>query len=317
MPKLWGDARPARCYTQEKQGGWGECVHAARAVCLIAIIIALYLFGLLCTFVGATERRGGLAMRNETPELLTAGEEIALARRIRGTDPADALEARNELVLRNGGLIGRIVRKLVRARPSRDEDDLFSEGMLALLRAADAFDPDRFGTRFSTLAVKAIRNHLRNYIARESQVRVPSYIQEHSGATAAYAQTRKSAKAVRSFERNLERAAAARAGMLSLSAPENRKPGAVHAAPIDPAEPVLERLIVREGVEHIMCAWDGLQAIPQYVISRRFGLGGVADGSLQDIGSELNLCRERIRQIESAALRQLSGDVRTRAPSLC
>jgi RNA polymerase sigma factor (sigma-70 family) len=95
---------------------------------------------------------------------LTAEQEIELARRVHGSDPADAKAARDELVLHNFGLVGHIVGNIVKHWPRLDYDDLFSEAMVALVQVAERYDPDTHHTRFSTYAVPDIKGRLRNYV---------------------------------------------------------------------------------------------------------------------------------------------------------
>jgi RNA polymerase sigma factor (sigma-70 family) len=108
--------------------------------------------------------------------LLTAEEEVALAREVHGPDRDASVAARNKLVLHNLGLIGMAL-TYYRKRCDADFDDLFSEGVLGLLRAAELFDPDRH-TRFSTYALPAILHQIRSFVRRDHLVHVPNYIQD-------------------------------------------------------------------------------------------------------------------------------------------
>lgn len=83
---------------------------------------------------------------------------LDLVSRAKAKDPA----ARQELVLQNAGLVGRLAQRL--GARGRDRDDLFQAGCLGLLLAADRFDPGR-GTRFSTYAVPYILGEMRKCLA--------------------------------------------------------------------------------------------------------------------------------------------------------
>jgi RNA polymerase sigma factor (sigma-70 family) len=90
-------------------------------------------------------------------------DEYSLAKRAVGKTPA-ALEARNQLVMANYGLI-HLVAQAYRRAGIRYED-LTQEGALGLLRAAETFDPDR-GVRFGTYAVYWIRSKVQRFIEHQ------------------------------------------------------------------------------------------------------------------------------------------------------
>jgi RNA polymerase sigma factor (sigma-70 family) len=110
----------------------------------------------------------------EYPRLLTPEQEIELARRVHGSDPADALAARDELVLCNFGLVGKIVGRMANHWRHLEYDDLFSEALLALVKVAERYDPDRHHTRFSTYAVPDIRGRLRSFAGQRAYRRAGS-----------------------------------------------------------------------------------------------------------------------------------------------
>jgi len=103
----------------------------------------------------------------EYQRLLTPEEEIELARRVHGDDPADARAARDELVLHNLGLVGKIAGRMANHWRSLEYDDLFSEALVALVQVAERYDPDTHHTRFSTYAVPDIRGRLRNFASQK------------------------------------------------------------------------------------------------------------------------------------------------------
>lgn len=106
----------------------------------------------------ALERR----VKSQTPRL-TAEQEYRLARKALGKGQA-ALDARNQLVMANFGLI-HLVAQAYRRAGIRYED-LTQEGAMGLLRAAETFDPDR-GVRFGTYAVYWIRSKVQRFIEHQ------------------------------------------------------------------------------------------------------------------------------------------------------
>ncbi|MEW5855068.1 MAG: sigma-70 family RNA polymerase sigma factor [Myxococcota bacterium] len=94
---------------------------------------------------------------------MSAAEEYELARVALGKG-AEALEARNKLVMANYGLIHMVAQAYRRA--GIRYEDLVQEGAMGLLRAAETFDPER-GVRFGTYAVYWIRSKVQRYIEHQ------------------------------------------------------------------------------------------------------------------------------------------------------
>jgi RNA polymerase sigma factor (sigma-70 family) len=98
--------------------------------------------------------------------LLTAAEEIELARRVHGDDPDDAIAARDLLVLHNLRLVRKIVGHMAYHWRHLEYDDLLSEALVALVQVAERYDPDTHHTRFSSYAVPDIKGRLRNFASQ-------------------------------------------------------------------------------------------------------------------------------------------------------
>lgn len=120
-------------------------------------------------------QRGSMKYLNniDTHSLLKPEEEISLAKRIKSGDK-DALEL---LIRSNLKLVVSVVKKHIR-RGGMEFDDLVQEGNLGVMRAAEKFDPER-GLRFSTYAVYWIRQHiLRAFKSKSSLIYIPAHVSE-------------------------------------------------------------------------------------------------------------------------------------------
>jgi len=233
-------------------------------------------------------------MRLKVPSsLLTAGEEIGLARRVHGPDPADAVIARNELVTRNLGLVGRPAAYYAR-KYRLEYDELFSEGMLALIAAAQGFDPARH-FRFSTYACKTIVHELKSWCLESALVRVPNYLQDRRGRPPAKS-TDPWRKAIGA--QCLARSRPALAAVRSLSEEHYLA---------DPAPPAADTVIARESIAAVIAALGQIPPLRAYILAHRRGLCGLPVRTLDSLAVEIGLTRERIRQIEVEAGAELAA----------
>lgn len=231
--------------------------------------------------------------------LLTAGEEIDLARRVHGTDPADAIAARNEFVLHNLGLVGKAA-AWYRRRSGLDYDDLFSEGMLGLITAAEGYDPDTHHTRFSTYASPTVFSALQQVVVDSALVRVPKYLQAG-----------RPPHATSSPARAAQQAQCIARGQAALQGPRSLDPESDAA---DPAPSPLNALVTHETQARVLAALGKLPPLRAYILAHRRGLCGLAPRTLRSMAAELGLCRERIRQIEVLAAAELARKIQTLAP---
>jgi len=261
---------------------------------------------------------GGWSALTREP-LLTPQEEKELATEAHAGD----IEARRKLIEANMRLVISIARRYY--CPGIPFDDLVQEGAIGLMRACQRFDPER-GYRFSTYATHWIRQAICRAIdAAGRAIRVPSYVSEN----------------VRKIERcRLELARelghdppldmiAQRSGIprervvaylqatqdpMSLEALAGREErsnlcGAVaHDSARDPEDCALESEFRRE----VRTILEGLTERERDVMLLRFGFDNDQQKPLQEIGSELGISRERVRQIEIAALRRLRAAARRR-----
>jgi RNA polymerase primary sigma factor len=247
--------------------------------------------------------------------LLTAVEERRLARRIQRGDR----EASRRLVSANTRLAWSIAKKWRTAEtPGAGVDDLFQEGCLGLIRAAEKFRPE-LGYKFSTYATWWIRQAIsRGHADRSRTIRLPVHIGE-------------SVHKVRRAEREIEArgddalspdalgVVAALAGMtcddvqrLRLVSQPVASLDDVPDLP-DPA-PDLDEVIDKASIaERLRGVLEHLSYRERRVLELRNGIGGETPRTLDEVGQIFNVTRERIRQIETEALKKLAALAPARA----
>ena len=244
--------------------------------------------------------------------LLSTEEEQTLARAARAGD-ADARRRLSEATLR---LVVSVAKRYAgRGLPFLD---LIQEGNLGLMKAAEKFEPDR-GFKFSTYATWWIRQSITRAIADQGRtIRIPVHLVEHIN------RVRKTAgELLRKNGR--EPTAEEIAVRLEMEPDRVRELLQLAQEPVSLETPVgeeedahLEDFIQDEeaGIpvdeagrqllrRELMSVLKSLTPREERVITLRFGLDDGRPRTLEELGKEFNVTRERIRQIEAKALRKL------------
>lgn len=245
-------------------------------------------------------------------DLLTAEQEVALARRFEAGDES----AKNLLIESNLRLVVSIARKYVSRGISIQ--DLIQEGNLGLIRAVEKYDW-RLGFRFSTYATWWIRRSIARAIVNQSRtIRVPVYIGEwmnkmyRTQARLHQELLREPSTDEIALELGVESSRLVeilRSSIdpLSLETPVGEKEDNVLGDFVQPADAQkpqdLGEAVVRS--EQMRLVLGLLTTREREVISLRFGLEDGIPRTLEDVGYSLNLTRERVRQIEGSAMRKL------------
>lgn len=249
---------------------------------------------------------------NETP-LLSAKEEQELATAIAEGD----VRARDRMVRANLRLVVNIARGYT--GKGLGLQDLIEEGNLGLLRAVEGFDPG-VGTRFSTYASYWIKQSIKRALINSGKtIRIPAYMVELLSKW-----RRASARLMEELDRTPTHEEIARV----LGLPKKKLPIIKKAIRINNSTPQSdqsdagwslgemvmderlkspdEALLDHDILRHAMELLDGLDEREATVLRMRFGLAGTEPHTLKEIGAELGLTRERVRQIETEALRRLA-----------
>tara|TARA_B100001250_G_scaffold366552_1_gene348016 strand:- start:2074 stop:2916 length:843 start_codon:yes stop_codon:yes gene_type:complete len=224
------------------------------------------------------------------------------------------LEAINKLITHNLRFVVAVAKKF--QGQGIPFEDLINEGNLGLIKAVDRFDESR-GFRFISYAVWWITQGIRQAIQKTGRViRLPAHIRESMGKL-----YRKSIE----LEQNIEREPSAE----ELAEITKTSPGwiddlkKVFTEPVSLDEsfgdsdtalmhllaskdPRPEATLMKNSLEkEILSVLDTLDDREKFVIINYFGFQGKEQKNLQEIGNDLNITSERIRQIKDRALQRL------------
>jgi RNA polymerase primary sigma factor len=250
---------------------------------------------------------------------LTPDEEQKLGARVQNGDE----EAFRRLIESNLRFVVAMAKKY--ARSGYPLHELINEGNMGLIEAASRFDPGR-GVRFITYASWWIRQAILAAIAHYGQaVNLPPKLKHElyrfETRVARLTQELGHRPTVDEISRELGMKEEDVRDMMegtptevSLSTPVGEQDETQLEDLIrDPAvTPVDEILIARSLEEQLQALLSQLDEKERLIIERRFGLGNDEPQTLAEIGSELHLSRERIRQIEERAIGKLRRSQRAK-----
>ena len=257
----------------------------------------------------------GYFARIDKGELLTHAEEIELSNRAKAGDK----RARQKLIEKNLRLVVSVAKKY--RGYGLPFEDLIQEGNIGLMKAVEKFDPEK-GFRFSTYATWWIRQAVQRAVADKGRtIRVPVHMTE---------KIRKVSRAISElaveFEREpTEEEVAKRLGWdqdevrltmsamsdaTSLDQPVSSEDTASQLGDFIEDERVSDTpdTVMREmETSQLKEAIERLPDRARYVLVRRYGLDDREPATLAELGDELDISRERVRQLQREAERILKG----------
>ena len=242
--------------------------------------------------------------------LLSREEELKYARLVLQGDA----EARNKMCEHNLRLVAKIAQKYI--GKGLEFMDLVQEGNIGLTRAVDKYNPEK-GYKFSTYATFWIRQGITRALTDQSRmIKIPAYMQDKISKL-----RKTSAKLMQEFGREpTDEEIAEQMGLsiedveemhkyaldtISLESPLGDSDNTLAEMIADteglPIAEIEEKMAVDNIREYMQCLTDK----ERQTLTLRFGMGTGNTMTLEEVGNVMNLTRERVRQIESEALKKM------------
>ena len=262
-----------------------------------------------------------LYLRELDSKLLTREEECELGKRVSEGDE----KAKEELVAANLRLVVSIAKKYTTASDTLSFEDLIQEGNIGLMKAADKYDYT-LGYKFSTYATWWIRQAITRGIADQSRtIRIPvhlhdnlrkmhvaitNYMSEHGEEPS----DKYLADLLGITEEAVRERKLAAQGTISLSQPvkndgeeDGDELGSFIEDPSYNDNSVADALYLRDFKSAVFDK-SPLTEREKLVLKYRFGIDMSRRYTLEEIGKMMGVTRERVRQIETKAIRRLRGN---------
>ncbi len=252
-------------------------------------------------------------------DLITPEDEVVLARKIRSGDS----EALAKLVKANLRFVVSVAKQYQNQGMSLP--DLINEGNLGLMKAAQRFDETR-GFKFISYAVWWIRQAILQALAEQARiVRLPvNKIGSINRINRAFAKleqeferepsSQEVAEMLEMLADDVKEALKTNGRTISMDAPiSSEEENTMYDVMQNPDTPSPDRNLINESLAYeIERALTSLSPREAKVLKLYFGLGMKHPFTLEEIGEELNLTRERVRQIKEKAIKRIQYTTRCR-----